>query len=170
MRSSVLVVLVGVAACASETGPSLPSLFLQETGVPADIAVGAVAVTDSTGVATVWLTFTDTATHPDTITYGVCSFAALLYPEGSSRAAWQSVSTEPHPCPALAVLLAIPSGGTRAALAGRLAGAVAAGSEEPLVPAPPVGRFTAAAVLNDGTRYRIIPAGAVTCTAAGCAN
>ena len=82
-------------------------------------AIPAMSNRPAASVATVWLTFTDTATHPDTITYGVCSFAALLYPEGSSRAAWQSVSTEPHPCPALAVLLAIPSGGTRAALAGR---------------------------------------------------
>jgi len=176
-RVLALLLCLAAGACADATGPALPAVSLQAIHIPDGIAVGAVAVTDSTGVASVWVTFTSTASHADTILNGA-SFAALLYPDRTSQAAWQSVPPGWYFCEefghcALALLLIVPAGATRAVLAGRLAELAVTGSDgvhHSLVPGPPAGRYTAAAIYNDGSRYHIVVAGPVVCRAAGCAN
>ena len=148
----------------SSTGPEVPPLALLPLVLPAHIGVHAAVVPDSTGVATVWLVLTNPSASTDSIVYGVCAAAALLYPEGSEQAVWQSAPPPgPTACaPDYAVLLVLPPSATRSILAGRL-------SASGLIGQPPAGRYVAAAAFRDGTAIRLLRAGPVVCTALGCA-
>jgi len=163
--AAALLALELAGACGDAgTGPVVPPVALLPFRVPPHVAMSAVVASDSLGVAEVWLVLTNPSAATDTILYFVCAAAGLLYPEGSRHSTWQS---SPPPSPAacgadVVFRLVLPPYATRAMLAGRLAGSG-------LIPQPPPGRYVAAAVFNDGTAVRLIRAGRVVCTAAGCA-
>ena len=158
--ATVLAALTLTISCEDSTGPTIPDIPLSAIQVPAQVSLSAVVLPDSDGVGAVWLAFTNGGTATDTIIYGPCAFAAVLYPAGTGDPGWQSASAA-RGCPDVAFLLPLLPGATGSVLAGRLAASAG-------VPQPPVGRFDAAAMLNDGSGLRLVGAGTVTCSTAGC--
>jgi len=160
--AAVLAALAIAISCEDSTGPTIPDIPLDAIQVPAQVSLSAVVLPDSDGVGAVWLAFTNRGTSADTIAYGPCAFAAVLYPAGTGDPGWQSASAA-RGCPDVAFLLPLLPGATGSVLAGRLAAQPADG-----IPQPSVGRFDAAAILNNGGRLRLVGAGTVTCSTAGC--
>ena len=163
--AAALLALELAGACGDAgTGPVVPPVALLAIRMPPHVAVSAVVAPDSLGVAEVRLVFTNSSTATETILLSLCAAAAVLYTEGSRHSTWQS---SPPPSPAacgadVVFRLVLPPYATRAMPAGRLAGSG-------LIPQPPPGRYVAAAVFDDGTAVRLIRAGRVVCTPAGCA-
>jgi hypothetical protein len=164
LRWTVLAVAAACGCREASTAPHVPPLALLPLALPTHVAVDATVAADSDGVAAVWLVLTNQSTRTDTVTYGACPAAALLYIDAAGQAAWQSA---PPPgsaecAPDYLVLLVLPPSATRAIRAGRLAASGPIGQ-----PAP--GHYLAAAAYHDGTTLHLVWAGPVVCTLAGCA-
>lgn len=152
--AAALAAIALVSGCREATAPAPPTVYVQPVHLPASFELSARLLPDSIARPVAWLTFTNRGAAPDTVIYGACSFAVLLYAGTTiTTPAWQSVPTEPYACIDVAYLLPVAPGGSQTIGIATLARSFS-------IPAPPAGLHRAFVALDTG-RIVLVRAGDV---------